>query len=120
MPDQSSISSTKGRKTLECIVRLLVQGDYEALERLSGNVRLPADQIRFGVERFGRTLQFPPDDLWKYVTVHEVTGSQPRRWMVDVDLYTKEEGRSDLTLQLTLIDDPAEVFRVEINDLRVL
>jgi len=98
---------------------MLVERDYTGLERLCGGVRLTADAIALAVEDCGRTLCQLPDDRWPDLDVVEVTGAIPARFSVRVDLWTVEEGRSDLSLELTLIDQD-EALGVEIDDLHVL
>ena len=36
-----------------------------------------------------------------------------------MDLWTAEEGRSDLTLELTLTDSRGEIYQIEIDDIHV-
>src|SRR5204862_5472520 len=50
----------------------------------------------------------PPAPIEGLVDVVEVGGSNPKRWSVDLQLWTKEEGRSDLTLQMHFTDRSEE------------
>jgi len=52
--------------------------------------------------------------------VNEIEGAIPRAWWVLVDLWTVEEGRSDLTLEIRLTDTGGELYDIEINNLHVL
>jgi hypothetical protein len=52
--------------------------------------------------------------------VVEIDNAVPEAWSVYLDLWTAEEGRSDLTLELTLRDSPAGIYSVELDDLHVL
>ncbi len=52
------------------------------------------------------------------VDIYEQT-SHPEELALDVPLWTKEEGRSDLTLALTAIKQ-GETYTVEVDDLHVL
>ena len=72
------------------------------------------------VARYRRTLVELPDDIFATdaVEVYPQLGNE-RSWKVDIDLWTKEEGRSDLTLQVMVEEDPDQV-RVQIEDLHVL
>lgn len=106
-------------KTAQSIVEMLVERHYTELERLSGGVRLSAQAIELAVSQYGRTLCRVPAERWPDLDVVEVTGAVPARFSVRVDLWTSEEGRSDLSLELTLIDD-GETLAVEIDDLHVL
>jgi hypothetical protein len=48
-----------------------------------------------------------------------IAGSVPPAWSVRANLWTKEEGRSDLTLELT-IRQVENSYEVELDDLHVL
>ncbi|HCN30298.1 MAG TPA: hypothetical protein DIT64_16465 [Verrucomicrobiales bacterium] len=98
---------------------MLVERNYTELEQLSGGVRLSAQAIERAVSQYGRTLCRLPAERWRYLDVVEITGVVPARFSVRVDLWTVEEGRSDLSLELTLIDY-GKHLAVEIDDLHVL
>jgi hypothetical protein len=48
----------------------------------------------------------------------QVRGATQPRWSVTMPVWTKEEGRSDLTAELTIIDR-GNGFAVEFDDLHV-
>ena len=104
----------KAEATVCHVVGLLAAGDYRALEQLSGG-GLSAHEVRQSVEDYGRSVLPSPFEMGEPVAV---TG--PRAWAVDMDLHTAEEGRSDLTLSLTLLDDPGPLYGVRLDDLHVL
>ena len=106
-------------KTAQSVVEKLVERDYIGLERLSGGVRLSAQALEFAVGQYGRTICRVPVERWPDLDVVEITGAVPARFSARVDLWTLEEGRSDLSLELTLIDQ-ADTLAVEIDDLHVL
>jgi hypothetical protein len=98
--------------------------DYEALSRLivdplGMNV---GEQMRTAVERYGREVCMPPDEeafrdaIW---TLYVPNGDPPG-WEVGIDLWTVEEGRSDLTLQIGLWDSGSTICNVFYEDLHVL
>jgi hypothetical protein len=59
-----------------------------------------------------------PDEALNLADVHAIAG-QRACWAVDVPLWTTEEGRSDLTLSLT-ISETRDGVQLEIDDLHVL
>ena len=61
----------------------------------------------------------PPPDALTNLDVIEVEDSVPKQWSVRADLWTKEEGRSDLTLELTLLSDGGGLV-AEIDNIHVL
>jgi hypothetical protein len=106
------------RDAVERVVELLVRGEYVDLERITGGRRLSASQLEEAVRQYGRTLRLPPDGQLK-LDVIQVTGRMPPTWSTRCDLWTHEEGRSDLTLELTVVDEAAGPS-IEIDNLHVL
>ncbi len=99
---------------------LLVHGQYEELERRSKGIRMTADDLKTVVENYGRHLIALPEEAWKLTDTVVVSDSVPARFSVRQPLWTEEEGRSDLTFEVTLIESSPKNFVVEIDDLRVL
>ena len=110
----------KIRDTAHHLVGMLVAGDYAALEGASRGRRLTAEELRQAVEEYGRELRMPPEPVFDNLDVIEIEGATPRAWSVLVDLWTVEEGRSDLTLELVLTDTGGELYDIEIHNLHVL
>jgi hypothetical protein len=102
------------------IVEQLAAGKYAELERRTGGVRLSAGELATAVATYRRRLVAPKDGAEMELDVVPIRGAEPKAWSVDVPLWTEEEGRSDLTLQLTIRPGRAGVFVVEIDDLHVL
>ena len=100
------------------VVRELAAGSYERLEADGRAGRLTAAELREAVEHYGRTLVELPDGGLQHVWVYTQQGRE-NVWRVDVDLWTAEEGRSDLTLSL-LMERTGESVRVGIENLHVL
>ncbi|ODC02560.1 hypothetical protein BFW38_02365 [Terasakiispira papahanaumokuakeensis] len=107
-------------QTLKKIVELLVQKKYRELEQLSGGFRLTAAEMDQAISDYDEVLVLPPDSDYKNVDAIEVTGSQPRSWSIRYDLWTEEEGRSDLSLEATFIENDQEIMGVEIDNIHVL
>ena len=110
----------KLKATVRQVVSMLVQGDYETLERLTNGVRLTVAEMAEGVREYGGSLILPPDGAFENLDVVEVEGAKRREWSVNVDLWTAEEGRSDLTLELKLRKSGEEIYEVEIDGIHVL
>jgi hypothetical protein len=55
-----------------------------------------------------------------YIAVVEVTESTPPCWSIRADAYTDEEGRSDLSMELTLTESHPGELEVEFDNLHVL
>jgi hypothetical protein len=102
------------------IVRWLVNRDFESIEKYSHGRRLSADMLRSAVDDYGRTLIMPPDATFSDLDVISVEMAAVPTWSVRVDLWTKEEGLSDLSLECTVIDAGGQELEAEIDNLHVL
>jgi hypothetical protein len=100
------------------VVTMLAKGDYLAVERLSGGVRLSSIELATAVSEYGRTLAVPPAGLEPALDVVEHSDGQA--WSVVVPMWTVEEGRSDLSLSLTICRGEGKQYRLEVDDLHVL
>jgi len=99
------------------LVRGLACGTIEAaLERTSAS-RLTADEIRASLMQYGRTLIELPIDARSIVDTYRIADTMSIA--IDVPLWTKEEGRSDLTLSLTLTRVGGAI-QIAVEDLHVL
>lgn len=106
--------------TTRKITEWLVRCDYDAIERYSAGVRLNAVEIADAIREYGRKLTMPTSDEFENLDVIEVENSFPMRWSVRCYLWTEEEGRSDLSIELTLIDNDRNDLAAEIDNLHVL
>ena len=66
--------------------------------------RLSTEDLQRAVDDYGRVLvPLPPESL-ENLDVVQVRDADPSTFSVVIDLWTREEGRSDLTLELELVD----------------
>ena len=107
------------RQPVRKVVELLVSARYAEIEALTEGIRLSASEMTKAITDYGRQLVIPPDEAFELMDVVEVRDAQPPRWSITMPLWTREEGRSDLSLELTLSGDQ-KAFRIEIDDLHVL
>ena len=85
------------RPVLSEIVGAFARGDYSLTQPIKGLDAVPhnvAEQIRGYIADYGATLVELPTDSWE-TSCAQWMGNH---WDVLVDLWTKEEGRSDLVL----------------------
>jgi hypothetical protein len=95
------------RPVVREIVRAFVRGDYGLAQMVRGVEAIPlltAEQIRAYVADYGATLVELPPDTWE-TSCAQWMGTH---WDVLVDLWTKEEGRSDLVLSLRVVESGGE------------
>ncbi len=87
----------KLKDQIQLLVCDLARGAYAEVEARGGAGRLNGRVLRRAVEDYGRQLVPIPEEGWALVDAYKRNG--PRQ-LVDVPLWTKEEGRSDLTLSV--------------------
>jgi hypothetical protein len=123
VPGQSEYVVTASRSTATTvlgILNLLILGEYVALENLTGGNRLSAEELKRAVETYGRRLTWPPNrDIPPDLDIVPDTNNSSRQHLF-MSLWTEEEGRSDLSLIVTLTEISSDIFDVEIDDIRVL
>ena len=101
------------------VVERLVRREFEVLE-VDGRIgRLTAEELARAVDDYGRTLVEIPDRGWELADSYEIEG-RSAAWAIDLPLWTQEEGRSDLTLSLSVSRTEQEGVVVQIEDLHVL
>jgi hypothetical protein len=97
----------------------MAKRQYAELVALSNGVRITEEEIERAITGYGRRLVLPPDNAYELMNAIEIRGSTPRRWSAVMPLWTAEEGRSDLSMELTLNEGPSGI-QVELDDIRVL
>lgn len=109
---------TKFIASIRALVDMLVKGNFDQLERDGRSGRLSSQELKEALQGYGSTIIALPDEAFHLADVYPVKG-QKTTWAVDVPLWTAEEGRSDLTLSLT-VSDSQDGVRLEIDDLHTL
>jgi hypothetical protein len=104
---------------IKAITDLLVDGDYRAVERLTNGRRLTAGQIEQAVLDYGNTLVPLPPEALDQLDVY-TANNYPRVFGVEVDLWTQEEGRSDLTLEAMLESRDDAGYDVSVRNIHVM
>ena len=99
------------------VLKYLVDHDFEGLARFTSGKRLSGSEIEDAVRQYGRTIVFPPPSV-AYLDSIPIENAQPPAWSVTMELYTLEEGRSDLSVELTVRQFNPPL--VELNNIHVL
>ncbi|WP_162932203.1 DUF7668 domain-containing protein [Solimonas sp. K1W22B-7] len=102
------------------LLALLAAGQYVRLQELSAGIRISAAQIEQAVVQYGRTIVPLPENAVELIDYIEINGSRPKAWSVCSPVFTREEGQSDLFLELTLIESALDSYRIELDGLHVL
>ena len=112
------LNREKLHRTIHYVIDLLANRNFAELEKATDSIRMRAEEIGEAVDAYPGTIvsKFQPDD------VDEVQIDTPIEecWSVFVRLHTDQESPSDLTASLTLIEDGAQIYRVELDDIHVL
>jgi hypothetical protein len=81
--------------------------------------RLSASELAEGVAQYGRTLVFPPAATFDTLDFIKFFDAQGAAYGVRVPLWTREEGRSDLEIELTLREVSEGLIIAAIDNLHV-
>jgi hypothetical protein len=106
------------RDSVLSVLALLAEGEYETVANLTRNDRFTAKQIQDEIEKYGRTLKEPPREAPPNVEVVEVVGARPREYRASTPFWTIEEGRSDLTLEMTYLQLGDYLWMPHIREIR--
>lgn len=98
---------------------MLARQEYGQVEQLTRGRRVSAVDLERVVGEYGKTLVPLPAEALEDLDIYPVTDSNPPTFHVDVDLWTREEGRSDLTLTLELVESHDEGYDTAVLDLRM-
>ena len=107
------------RVALERVVSLLVAGRFDELERLDRGGRMKADEWRRRVNEYGKTLIEPPREDLDTADIVPLGGFENEAWSVRYELWTREQAKSDLSVELTVRYIGGDDVNIEIDDLRV-
>jgi hypothetical protein len=97
-PDAAHPIAGAWRPMLREVVQRFVEGDYHLAQAIPGVEPVSAataEQVRDYLADYGATLVELPDDTWRT----SVAQWMETHWDILVDLWTSEEGRSDLVLE---------------------
>ena len=101
------------------IANSIAQHQYASAIQMCDHARMTEDDLKRVIEEYGRTFVQLPTNFGEYVDAVIIEVPPLPAWSVQVPLWTLEEGRSDLTLELT-VTERIEGLIIELDDLRVL
>jgi hypothetical protein len=103
---------------IQRIVELLVRRAYDEVIRQCPASRITAAELRAAIDTYGHSVTTPPPEAYDLIDAIPVDGPEPA-WSVTMPLWTIEEGRSDLSLGMTITVRAGQVV-VELDDIHVL
>jgi len=92
--------------------------DYEKVVSYCSASRLTAEDIKIVVNEYGKSFMVPPPSAFEIVDAVLVRDTDLPTWSLRVPLWSKEEGRSDLEMQLT-VRQRGKRWDVELDDMLV-
>lgn len=101
------------------VMDLLIQMEYDELAELTNGVRLSSSDMRRAIGSYGQILVKPPENEYSLINIVEVNNVQLPTWAITMSVWTMEEGRSDLSLEATVIENGTE-FKIELDNIHVL
>jgi hypothetical protein len=102
------------------VITWVVTGNHGAIEARSAGLRLSADSIRRALVEYGRTLIMPPESAFENADVIPVSNADRPTWSVRFELWTEEEGRSDLSIEFTIADRGDALLDLEVDNVHVM
>jgi hypothetical protein len=116
---KSSGQMTALLEVVRTIVALVVAGDWPALDRTISGSTLSGADVRLAVAQYGRALVVPPSESFDALDAVEVENMGRRTVQIRVPLWTREEGRSDLEMNITATEVGPGLWSAGIDDLLV-
>lgn len=110
------------QRVVQKIITGLANKNYDSLSGNCGLTREDVNYMRDSIENYGMTMtEIPIEHLEKSegVFVERRSDNKIKCWHFDVDLWTQEEGRSDLSLT-TYIYIEGDKAWLDFQDLHVL
>lgn len=104
-------------RTVRHIYSLLQDKKYIELEAFTNRIRMSSNEIKEAISEYGRELVDYP--LLIEFDAVEVKNTDPKEWSVVAPIYTREEGISDLSMELSLTETEFSYYRSELDNIRV-
>ncbi len=102
------------------IVALLAEQRYAEVAHLCDGSRVSAEDMKAAVATYGRTIVPLPEEAESLVDSVRIQNAPDPTWSVVVPLFTREEGRTDLSLELTVTESQPGSVAVYVDDIHVL
>jgi hypothetical protein len=115
-----SVNNKKLQNTLTKLYKLFVEEQYSDIFDWSNGIRLTEEQIREAIKDYGEVIIFPPTTFFNDVDIVEINSSNPSKWAVTFPFWTKNEGKSDLSVEITCIDSLDDIYTIEVDNIHVL
>lgn len=112
MNDLQEIEATSRK-----ILVMLANRRYEKIDSVTGGIRLTGNEIKNIIDSYGVDVTLPPDGGSLDLDIVELYGDSPKRYSVLFNVWTAQEGKSDLSVELSFIF--GKEMSVEIDNVHV-
>ena len=109
--------------TVKNVIRLLSNKEYDLLDKWNINKEFNVDEFKSAInsDYLITIMDIPTEKLCNYLDIIKIDKLELDQWSVNIVLWTKEdEGVSEYTLELTLVDSKKELMDIEIDNLHIL
>jgi hypothetical protein len=103
---------------LDILSQIARSEEFDVAQQCPGS-RITTEELRQAILEYGRTLVAPPPDAYDAIYEIQVSSKAMPIWAVTAPMWTLEEGRSDLSLEMTIELGPAGP-KVQLDDLHVM
>lgn len=113
MNDLQEIEATSRK-----ILAMLANRRYEKIDSVTGGIRLTGNEIKNIIDSYGVDVTLPPDGESLDLDIVELYGDDsPKRYSVVFNVWTEQEGKSDMSVELSFIF--GKEMSVEIDNVHV-
>lgn len=106
------------RPVVHKLVSMLTHGQFEDVIASCTATRLSAMELRDALSEYKMTFIVPPIDAYEGFDIHRLNNLDTPTWSVRAPLWSIEEGRSDLEMQLT-VQDLSGSWSIELDSVHV-
>jgi hypothetical protein len=121
MPGKNYMTAnTNNIKTImKTIVDLLVHEKYQDIENITGGNRLSSSDIKHAIQEYGHNVIAPPLSAFDSMDCVSIQGTPFSSWSVRMNLWTSDEGKSDLSIDATISEQDDGISLI-LEDIHVL
>lgn len=104
-------------ETVRHIYSLLLSQKYNDLVIFTNGIRMTSDEIKESIIEYGYQLIPYPEKI--ELDIVEVDDRNPKEWSVIAPIFTAQEGCSDLSIELSVIDNNKSIYTAQLDNIRV-
>jgi hypothetical protein len=94
------------------VIKLLVEKRYSEVEEIINKNRLTRFEIEEAIKIYGKELVLLPESEYEKLNIIQIDNKFEKEFSIRFNLWTIEEGRSDLSIELSVVD---RINKIEIR-----